>query len=83
MALPGTVFADNDEAVGKVVFGVENANAIGGVRQALRRLGIDEADYDVIVTEPIVMAASLRDAHRPTLGGVQIHFSRYSQTCRS
>ena len=77
MALPGTVFADNDEAVGKVVFGVENANAIGGVRQALRRLGIDEADYDVIVTEPIVMAASLRDAHRPTLGGVQIHFSRY------
>ena len=77
MALPGTVFADNDEAVGKVVFGVENANAINGVRHALQRLGIDEADYEVQITKPIVMAASLRDAWRPTRGGIQLHFSRY------
>jgi hypothetical protein len=77
MALPGTVFADNDEVVGKVVFGVENANAINGVRHALQRLGIDEADYEVQITKPIVMAASLRDAWRPTRGGIQLHFSRY------
>ena len=32
MALGGTVFADNDERIGKMVFGVENANAANGVR---------------------------------------------------
>ena len=77
MALPGTVFADNDEAVGKVVFGVENEAALNGVRQALARLGVDEADYDVMVTEPIVMAATLRDNFPSKQGGIQIHFTRY------
>ena len=31
LAQPGTVFADHDEARGKLVFGVENANAIPGI----------------------------------------------------
>lgn len=80
MALPGTVFADNDEAAGKVVFGVENANAAIGVRQALGRLGVDEADYAIEVTAPIVMmqgAATLRSEFDPKVGGIQIHFTRY------
>jgi hypothetical protein len=34
LALPETVFADNDEAHGKLLFGVEN-DAINGVRNAL------------------------------------------------
>ncbi|HEX6049084.1 MAG TPA: hypothetical protein VFZ21_07445 [Gemmatimonadaceae bacterium] len=77
MSLPGTVFADNDEVAGKVVFGVENAAAMNGVRHALARIGVDEADYAIEVTKPIVMAASLRDKVDPKLGGIQIHFTRY------
>src|SRR5215213_9184295 len=38
MALPGTVFADNDEAVGKLVFGVDNIGAVRSVEGALARL---------------------------------------------
>jgi hypothetical protein len=77
MALPGTVFADNDEVAGKVVFGVENANAMNGVRQALARLGVDESDYAIEVTTPIVPMLTLRQEVNPKVGGLQIHFSRY------
>ena len=77
MALPGTVFADNDEVAGKVVFGVENAAAMRGVRQALTRLGVDEADVEIELTKPIVMAATLRDKFSSKQGGIQIHFTRY------
>jgi hypothetical protein len=80
MALPGTVFADNDEAVGKVVFGVENTNAANGVRQALRRLQVDDADYAIEVTAPIVMmqgSQTLRSELATKIGGIQLHFSRY------
>ena len=77
MALGGTVFADNDEAAGKLVFGVENANAAGGVQRALQALGVSQADYRVVVTEPIQNMAGLRDRWRPTRGGIQIHFGNY------
>ena len=75
--LPGTVYADNDEAAGKVVYGVEHAGAANGVRSALARLGVDEADYEIKVTKPIVFAQTLRDEFRPTQAGIQIHFTRY------
>ena len=77
LELPGTVFADNDEVAGKVVYGVEHAGAANGVRNALARLGVDEADYEIKLTKPIVLAQSLRDRFRPTQGGIQIHFTRY------
>jgi len=77
MALPGTVFADNDEVAGRLVFGVEHAAAANGVRNALARLGVDESDYAIEVTKPIVMATTLRDRFRPTVAGIQIHFTRY------
>ena len=77
MSLPGTVFADNDEVAGRLVFGVENPAAINGVRHALARLGVDESDYSIEITKPIVMAATLRDNFGSKVGGIQIHFSRY------
>jgi hypothetical protein len=77
MALPGTVFADNDEVAGKLVFGVEHAAAANGVRNALARLGVDESDYEIELTKPIEMKTTLRDEFRPTQAGIQIHFSRY------
>ena len=77
LALPGAVFADYDERVGRLVFGVENSAAIPGVRTALTRLGLASSAYDVQVTEPIVQLATLRDKVDPKVGGLQIHFGQY------
>ena len=77
LALPGAVFADNDEKIGKLVFGVENANAIPGIRVALARLGVPSSAFEVEVTEPIYQMATLRDVFRPTQAGIQIHFGQY------
>lgn len=77
MTLGGTVFADNDEAGRKLVFGVENANAAGGVQRALEARGVSPADYQVVVTQPIYNMVSLQGRWRPTRGGIQIHFGNY------
>jgi len=77
LALPGTVFADNDEANNRLLFGVENASAIPGIQNALEHLGIPASAYKIEVTEPIRFAATLRDEWRPTRNGVQIHFGNY------
>jgi hypothetical protein len=77
LALPATVFADHDEANKRLLFGVENAAAIRGVRNALARLGIPTSAYAVVVTEPIYQVATLRDQWRPTRGGIQIHFGQF------
>jgi hypothetical protein len=77
MAIPGTVFADNDETIGKLVFGVEHLGVVRSVENTLTRLGIAKSDYDVILTEPIYFAATLRDRFRPTVAGIQLHFSQY------
>ncbi|HJU67913.1 MAG TPA: hypothetical protein VJ650_06650 [Gemmatimonadaceae bacterium] len=77
LALPGAVFADHDEKIGKLVFGVENANAIPGIRIALAKLGVPSSAYEMEVTEPIYQMATLRDVFRPTQAGIQIHFGQY------
>ena len=77
MALGGTVFADNDEQIGKMVFGVANANVIPGVERALAGVGAGSGDYVIEVTEPIQNMATLRDRFRPTQAGIQIHFGNY------
>jgi hypothetical protein len=77
LAIPGAVFADHDEDRNVLVFGVENAAAVGGVTTALARFGIPESAYSVQVSPPIYQIASLRDRWRPTIGGLQIHFGQY------
>ena len=77
MALPGTVFSDNDEVAGKVVIGVENMGAAGQVRAAMARLGVAADDYAVELTQPIENKATLRDVFRPTVAGIQVHFTQY------
>jgi hypothetical protein len=80
MALPGTVFADNDEVAGRVVFGVENMAAVRGVQEALARQGVSPDDYSIELTAPIVNMATLRDVFRPTVAGIQLHFGNYACT---
>lgn len=77
MALPGTIFADNDETTGKLVFGVEHLQAAFGVQTALARLGVAESDYSIELTQPIHFVATLREEVRPIVAGLQIHFSRF------
>jgi hypothetical protein len=77
MDLPGTVFADNDEAAGKVVIGVEHMGAARGVQNAMQRLGVAEQDYAVELAQPIQLASTLRDVFRPTVAGIQINFPGY------
>jgi hypothetical protein len=77
MGIPGTVFSDNDEAVGKVVIGVEHMGAAGQVRAAMARLGVAEDDYAVELTQPIEFKTTLRDKFRPTVAGIQVHFTQY------
>lgn len=77
LALPNTVFADLDEANGRLLFGVEHAGAIPAVRNALARLGIPASAYAIVETAPIYQVATLRDKFRPTQAGIQIHFGGY------
>jgi outer membrane murein-binding lipoprotein Lpp len=77
LALPGTVFADHDEANNRLLFGVESDAVIPGVRRVLRALGIPDAVVAIEVTAPIYQMATLRDRWRPTQGGIQIHFGQY------
>ena len=78
MALQGTVFSDNDEAIGKVVIGVDNVGAVRGVQQAMARLGVAESDYAVELTSPIEFKSTLQNTRFTTgRAGMQVHFSQY------
>jgi hypothetical protein len=77
MALQGTVFGGLGQD-GNLVFGVENASAARGVRNALTALGIPATQYDIQVTDPIhFMSDNLRSEHRPVVAGIQLHWSSY------
>jgi hypothetical protein len=79
LALRGTVFADHDESANRLVFGVEDEGVARGVQNALTRLAIPAAAYEIQVTEPIQFVSEhLRNtAFRPVVAGVQLHWSNY------
>ena len=77
MAMDRTVFGGRN-AAGQLVIGVENAGVANGVRNLLERFDIAPSGYRIEITEPIYFASdNLRSVHRPTKGGIQIHFSNY------
>jgi hypothetical protein len=78
MALPQTVFAAPDEASRVLVFGVETATAGRNVQSVLSRRGIPATAYRIEIVDPIhYMNDNLRSEHRPTVGGLQIHWDGY------
>jgi hypothetical protein len=78
MALPETVFAGPDAASGAMVFGVETGAAARNVQALLARRGVPATTYRIEIVEPIVnMSDNLRSEHRPTVGGIQIHWDGY------
>lgn len=81
---PQTVYGGLDEATGQLLFGVENEDARRGVETALARRGFGPDAYRIAITDPIypatalaVGSGTLRTEHRPTMGGLQIHWSNY------
>jgi len=78
MAMPRTVFAAHDADAGLMVFGVEDNATLASVRAELARRGIPASAYRVEITPAIhPMSDNLRSEHRPTKGGLQIHWSQY------
>jgi hypothetical protein len=77
LAVPGSVFADLDEASNRLRIGVEHAAALTGVRQVLAARGVPATAAIVEQTEPIRYAATLRNKVRPVLGGLQINFTQF------
>jgi hypothetical protein len=77
LEMEGAVYADHDEVAGRIVIGVEDADALLRVRPALARAGIPESAVEFRITPPIFQVATLRDVFRPTIGGIQIHFGNY------
>ncbi|MGH3715236.1 MAG: hypothetical protein ACRDT4_17495 [Micromonosporaceae bacterium] len=75
LALPGVVVTDIDERLNRLRVGVIDPRTHGGeVRALSRRLGVPP---EVLVVEqhgPVRFASSLRNAHRPMVGGLQIEF---------
>lgn len=77
LELEGAVYADHDEAAGRIAIGVEDADAMLRMQPALNALGIPQEAVEFRVTPPIIQMATLRDQFRPTIGGIQIHFGQY------
>jgi hypothetical protein len=78
MALQNTVFADHDTEAGRLVFGVEHPGVAHAVRTVLAARGVPASAYEIRTVEPIYFASgNLRSRHRPTQGGLQIHWSNY------
>jgi hypothetical protein len=78
MAMPRTVFAAHDADAGLMVFGVEDNATLASVRAELARRGIPASAYRVEITPAIhPMSDNLRSRHRPTVGGIQIHWGQY------
>ena len=80
LAERGVVYADLDEASNRVTIGVENADAGGRARAALRRLGVPDRAVLVRESRPIEVVATLQDRVRPVGGGLQINFGDFACT---
>ena len=70
-AVSGAVFVDDDERIGKIVVGVQNANAARGVTQAMRAAGFADGAFEVVQSEPVRQLATLRDKFVPQAAGEQ------------
>jgi hypothetical protein len=81
MALPQTVFAAYDEEAGQLVFGVETSSAGQAAQALLARHGVPATAYRIELASPIhFMSDNLRSEHRPTVGGLQLHWDSYACT---
>jgi hypothetical protein len=74
LAMRGAVWVDADEARNRVTIGVERGTSAAAVRAAVARLGVPSDAVRLQETEPVRLAATLRERVRPVVGGLQINF---------
>ncbi len=78
--ISGVILTDIDESANRLKVGVVSSTHFVVVEVQLARLGIPRGAVDIVVMEPIVFAATLRDRIRPIEGGIQIAFGVYACT---
>jgi len=74
---PNVVYVDLNEATNRVTVGVERGTSAAAVRRIADGLGVPAGAVEIVETEPIQLAATLRDMIRPVQAGLQIHWDRY------
>lgn len=75
LALDGVVFTDIDDARNRLTVGVQDFALVPAVEGELARAGVPREAVEIIETEPVRLETSLRDQHRPLVGGLQISFT--------
>lgn len=90
LGVDGSVFADHDERLGKLVFGVERLSAATAVQAAAARAGLAASDYAIVLSAPIKLVGgpaaagepvnTLSSAQSPVVGGVSIATGKYQCT---
>lgn len=75
--IAGVVFTDVDEGINRLKIGVTDYDLVAPIQQEALGLGVPLDALVIVQTEPIMLAATLRDQIRPIQGGIQIAFSVY------
>ncbi len=82
LGIDGVTFGDIDERTNKIAIGVEDLASVEPVvRNKIDDLGIPQAVVTVEQRNPPTLASSVRDWHRPLLGGLQIQSLRTFGLC--
>lgn len=89
LGVDGSVFADHDERLGKLVFGVERLSVATAVQKAAARAGLSAADFVIVLSAPIRLlggravadaAVNATSSTAPIMGGVAIGTGKYQCT---
>lgn len=76
LAMSGIISTDIDERMNRLVIGIEDVALEAAVRDAVDELRIPQEAVQVQQVNRVVLESSLRDAHRPLVGGLEI--ARYT-----
>ena len=80
LGISGVVLTDIDEANNGLTVGVLDSRVEAEVEKQLAALGIPREMVTIETTAPVVPEVSLRDRHRPVVGGLEIQFLRGGST---
>jgi hypothetical protein len=80
LAMSGVVMTDIDDRNNRLTVGVESLDSKTAVEDKLLELGVPPEAVEVVETPGVTLENSLRDRHRPLVGGLQIAFRRSGST---
>jgi hypothetical protein len=80
LAVRGVVETDIDDRSNRLTVGIESADEREAVEERLAELGIPGEAVNIVETPAVTQEVSLQGRLRPTVGGLQIAFSRSGAT---